>query len=750
MQKKRNTKSALNPIELCVALVCVAGITVALVLFKKDMSVSLSKTDEKPIAVIYYKYNTAQRRFKNRNLWEQVKQSSPVYDGDLIRTAAQSEAYTVFNDGSKIELHENSLIQVFSKKNANSLEFIKGSVSVSAPAQKDTFSVRTGNTTLKMAQNTNAVISLPKSDDGKTMIAVTSGSVKIKNEIPEPPAKTPAALVKKITEQVTKSVTQTVTGKPVADDTNVVETVSAGKMYAYVPEALPEPDAQNKTASKTSVGAVKKTAVQSDVHEYPVVFMPASSCTITAKSGQIPMVSFYWLTEKTARLEFSYTPQFSKIIAAKKLEPGNRRASVPLDFAQAGETIFWRTLNEGDASNTASASGLIVLRDAQEEKDSFAMAAKETFGVEKAAEVQSAVATSEAVVEKAVAELPAAPVQVISPSAIEETSAVATKPVLLGSLATIAEDGRGVNTVTANTAPVNTSATQNSPVKKTEAEQSLDKPTDVKKTTSAQKTAPVKKTTAPKKAPPVKKTSTKKATPVKETAPVVERKVSEQPPVKEVAAVKTVAPETVAPEPVVKQPADSIVEPVVKDAPVAEPVSVSSPSASLSGTSNPVNEAHAPANGESTPAAPDRPSSTAPVKQKPSVAVEQPVVLSTPVLTMPAPNTLFTENDFDTVAPKIEFTWNKVNDATWYRFTLYQGADMKTKLAAYKVNGTSFALSGAKLSLMDNGDLVWTVEAVCEKNGKRYIGKPAASTFKLDISQIGTVDIDTSNLLEAR
>ena len=134
---------------------------------------------------------------------------------------------------------------------------------------------------------------------------------------------------------------------------------------------------------------------------------------------------------------------------------------------------------------------------------------------------------------------------------------------------------------------------------------------------------------------------------------------------------------------------------------------------------------------------------------EPVKKVEVPT-LAIPVLVQPANNAIFTEESFDASDPKIQFAWKEVKDATWYRFTLYQGADMKDKLAAYKVKGTNFSLSGNKMALLDNGDLVWTIEAVTEKDGKRYYGKPAAYSFKLNISDLDEVSIDKSDLLNAK
>src|SRR5574344_21060 len=171
MQKKRNTRSESNsqkvfkPIDIIILIICVCGFAGASYLFYKDINISLSKKNEKPIAVLYLKYNTVQRRFKDRNLWEQLKQSAPLYDGDRIRTASLSEAQTVFDNGAKIDIHGNTLTQVFADGDNNSLNFIKGSVSIASGEGDSTVAIRTGDKSLEFSKNTSAVIRMPVNEN---------------------------------------------------------------------------------------------------------------------------------------------------------------------------------------------------------------------------------------------------------------------------------------------------------------------------------------------------------------------------------------------------------------------------------------------------------------------------------------------------------------------------------------------------------------------------------------------------------
>ncbi|MDR0599492.1 MAG: hypothetical protein LBG84_05345 [Treponema sp.] len=93
--------------------VCLLGILWCLYFFYVDLNRGLTKLNEQPIALISFKRKAAQRRFIDRRLWDRLRQNSPVYSGDLIRTADLSDATVHFPEGAEISLGENSIIQVF-------------------------------------------------------------------------------------------------------------------------------------------------------------------------------------------------------------------------------------------------------------------------------------------------------------------------------------------------------------------------------------------------------------------------------------------------------------------------------------------------------------------------------------------------------------------------------------------------------------------------------------------------------------
>lgn len=124
---KKKTKSKLrNDIALSfllAILICMAGAALNSVLFYNSFYRTLSKLNEEPIATISFKYRTAQRKFLERVIWDRLRQESPLYNGDTIHTSELAEATVTFNDGNKLVLQENSMIQIFDEKESEGRGF---------------------------------------------------------------------------------------------------------------------------------------------------------------------------------------------------------------------------------------------------------------------------------------------------------------------------------------------------------------------------------------------------------------------------------------------------------------------------------------------------------------------------------------------------------------------------------------------------------------------------------------------------
>ncbi|MBO7638319.1 MAG: FecR domain-containing protein, partial [Treponema sp.] len=189
MTKKRSTTSRLNAVDYLIFIICSLASLAMFYLFYRDMNSFTIKQSEDPIAKIYFKRNTAQRKFLDGDIWEVLTSSSDVYDGDRIRTSNNSEAYTEFSDGAaKIQLNEKSMIQIFQNKNERSINFIGGEIFVeSNVAGDDKLVIRSGKTEISISSKAEVKVALPEaseSTDGNPeesviVVEVVSGQVEV-------------------------------------------------------------------------------------------------------------------------------------------------------------------------------------------------------------------------------------------------------------------------------------------------------------------------------------------------------------------------------------------------------------------------------------------------------------------------------------------------------------------------------------------------------------------------------------------
>jgi hypothetical protein len=131
MGKRKNIRSQqkFNAADGTVTLFCLLGAFFSFWFFWQDLN-RVIKRNQDPVATITFKQRAAQRRLGDRVLWDRLRQESPVYDGDFIRTAELSGATVTFNRERKVNLSENSLIQIRTIGDQAVIDLASGDVSV--------------------------------------------------------------------------------------------------------------------------------------------------------------------------------------------------------------------------------------------------------------------------------------------------------------------------------------------------------------------------------------------------------------------------------------------------------------------------------------------------------------------------------------------------------------------------------------------------------------------------------------------
>ena len=206
--KKRNTTYRLNIVDYLIFIICSLAAAAALILFYRDLNSYTIKQAEAPVAKIYFKKNTAQRKFVDNDIWEVLTNSSDIYDGDRIRTSKDSEAYTEFNDsGIQIQLREKSMVQIFKNKKERSVDFIGGEIFVATTKPEEKLVIHSGKNEISIGQVSEVKLALPEVpaavasgeeeavEESPVVIEVISGQVEV---VEQPaPAKTKAEKTEK-------------------------------------------------------------------------------------------------------------------------------------------------------------------------------------------------------------------------------------------------------------------------------------------------------------------------------------------------------------------------------------------------------------------------------------------------------------------------------------------------------------------------------------------------------------------------
>lgn len=189
--KKKNTTYRLNKVDYSIFIIFSIAAASMLYLFYRDMNSFTIKQAEAPIAKIYFKKNTAQRKFLNNDIWEVLTNSSDIYDGDRIRTSKDSEAYTEFLDSHiQIQLREKSMVQIFKNKKQRSVDFIGGEIFVANNSTEEKLVIHSGKKEIAIDKASEVKIVVPQvpeavvtgeqeAQDSTVLVEVVSGQAEI-------------------------------------------------------------------------------------------------------------------------------------------------------------------------------------------------------------------------------------------------------------------------------------------------------------------------------------------------------------------------------------------------------------------------------------------------------------------------------------------------------------------------------------------------------------------------------------------
>ncbi len=99
-------------------------------LFYFDLHKNISIGSFESIGTVSFKINSIQRKFDTAVVWQAIQSESPLRDKDTIKTYPEADAIIKLNDGTEIQVDENTMIYLdYSGKSPN-INFEGGSIQI--------------------------------------------------------------------------------------------------------------------------------------------------------------------------------------------------------------------------------------------------------------------------------------------------------------------------------------------------------------------------------------------------------------------------------------------------------------------------------------------------------------------------------------------------------------------------------------------------------------------------------------------
>ena len=99
-------------------------------LFYYDLHKNINVGSFEAIGSVSFKINSIQRKFDSSVVWQAIAANTPLKNKDTIRTLPESDAIIRLNDGTEIQVDENSMVYLDMKDNVPNINFEGGSIQI--------------------------------------------------------------------------------------------------------------------------------------------------------------------------------------------------------------------------------------------------------------------------------------------------------------------------------------------------------------------------------------------------------------------------------------------------------------------------------------------------------------------------------------------------------------------------------------------------------------------------------------------
>jgi len=179
--KTGSVRGKFRVIDIFILVIFLSTALLGIYLFRQDLMRTFETRDVEPAGIIIIRNNIIQRRHEDRVVWDRIFKDSPVYPGDLIRSAELSSA-TIDIERNEIDLNEYSLIRIQRAMGGYGnyhIELQEGNISVTCAAESSGITLNLMGTQVQTSSGT--VLNAYATEEG-IAVQVCEGKAEIKYE----------------------------------------------------------------------------------------------------------------------------------------------------------------------------------------------------------------------------------------------------------------------------------------------------------------------------------------------------------------------------------------------------------------------------------------------------------------------------------------------------------------------------------------------------------------------------------------
>lgn len=152
-----------------------------LYLYIQDINSVSGESNAAELGTIIFRKRTATRKPADSMRWERLKNLSTIYEGDTVRTSDASEAAVNFEDGTSLDVFENSMLKINFAGPVQEFQYLGGAMSIGGPTGNvgaNASVVRIGDSRIDVSAD--ARVSFSQEGDNLS-VDVSSGQARVTN-----------------------------------------------------------------------------------------------------------------------------------------------------------------------------------------------------------------------------------------------------------------------------------------------------------------------------------------------------------------------------------------------------------------------------------------------------------------------------------------------------------------------------------------------------------------------------------------